>query len=67
MDDAMLIFVCLLDSRGGGGGVYRNLIPEIGGCELVSTITLVLQTNRLTKSASHTDYNFGRWTLDSIL
>ena len=62
MDDALLIFVNLLDSR-EGGGVYSNLTPEIGGCELASTITLVIQANRLTKSASHTDYNFGRSTL----
>ena len=60
MDDAMLIFVCLLDSR---GGVLQQFDTRNRWMWIVSTITLVLQTNRLTKSASHTDYNFGRWTL----
>ena len=32
---------------------YSNLTPETGGFELTSTITLVLQANRLTKCASH--------------
>ena len=53
MDDAM--FVCLLDELILGFG-YSDLTLEIGGFELASTITtitLVLQTNRLTKCASH--------------
>ena len=32
---------------------YSNLIRETGGFELASTITLVLQANRLTNCASH--------------
>ena len=32
---------------------YSNLRRETGGFELASTITLVLQANRLTKCASH--------------
>ena len=32
---------------------------ETGGLELTSTITFVLQANRLTKRASHPDAGFG--------
>ena len=35
------------------GFCYNNLTLEIGGFELASTFTLVLQVNRLTKCASH--------------
>ena len=35
---------------------YSNLRRETGGFELASTITLVLQANRLTKCASHPNY-----------
>ena len=35
---------------------YSNLRRETGGFELASTITLVLQANRLTKCASHLIY-----------
>ena len=41
-DDLILAFLC-----------YSNLRRETGGFELASTITLVLQANRLTKCASH--------------
>ena len=44
--DAML--VCLLDEL-IPGFCYSDLIWETGGFELASTITLVLQANRLTK------------------
>ena len=45
-DDAMLIFVCLLDDLILGVR-YSNFTQETGGLELISTITLVLQPNRL--------------------
>ena len=50
IDDAM--FVCLLDEL-IVGFCYSNLTLETSGFELVSTITLVSQANRLTKCASH--------------
>ena len=46
IDDAM--FVCLLDEL-ILGFCYSDLTWETGGFEFTSTITLVLQTNRLTK------------------
>ena len=48
IDDAM--FVCLLDEL-ILGFCYSNLTLETGGFELASSITLVLQANRLTKCA----------------
>ena len=42
------IFVCLLDKL-ILGFCYSDLTLETGGFELASTITLVLQANRLTK------------------
>ena len=48
--DAM--FVCLLDESLLGFS-YSDLTWETGGFELASTITLVLQANRLTKCAIH--------------
>ena len=50
IDDAM--FVCLLDEL-ILGFCHSDLTLETGGFELASTITLVIQTNRLTKCASH--------------
>ena len=50
IDDAM--FVCLLDEL-ILGFYYNNLTLKTSGFELVSTITLVLQVNRLAKCASH--------------
>ena len=50
IDDTM--FVCLLDEL-ILGFYYSDLTLKTGGFELVSTITLVLQANRLAKSASH--------------
>ena len=44
--------VCLLDEL-ILGFCYSDLTLETGGFELASTITLVLQANRLTKCASH--------------
>ena len=49
IDDAM--FVCLLDEF-ILGFCYSDLTLETGGFELASTITVVLQANRLTKCAS---------------
>ena len=50
IDDAG--FACLLD-----GSIldfcYRDLTLEISGFELASTITPILEANRLTKCASH--------------
>ena len=46
------MFVCLLDEL-ILGFCYSDLTLETGGFELASTITLVLQANRLTKCASH--------------
>ena len=51
IDDAMLIFVFLLDDL-ILGFCYNNLKQDTDGLELASTITLVLQTNRLSKCAS---------------
>ena len=48
IDDAM--FVCSLDEL-ILGICYSDLTLETGGFELASTITLVLQANRLTKCA----------------
>ena len=47
----MLIFVCLLVDL-ILGFYYSNFTQETGGLE-VTTISLVLQVNRLTKSASY--------------
>ena len=44
------MFVCLLDEL---ILCFCYLTLETGGFELASTITLVLQANRLTKCASH--------------
>ena len=52
IDDAM--FVCLLDEL-ILGFCYSDLTLETNGFELTSTIILVLQVNRLTKCASHTE------------
>ena len=46
------MFVCLLDEL-VLGFCYSDLTLETGGFELASTITLVLQANRLIKCASH--------------
>ena len=46
------MFVCLLDEL-ILDFCYSDLTLETGGFELVLTITLVLQMNRLTKCASH--------------
>ena len=46
------MFVCLLDEM-ILGFCYSDLTLETGGIELASTITPVLQANRLTKCASH--------------
>ena len=48
----MLILVCLLDEF-FLGLCYNILTGETGILELASTVTLVLQANRLTKCASH--------------
>ena len=48
----MLIFTCLLDNL-IRGFCYNNLSRKTGELELASTITLVLQANRLIKFASH--------------
>ena len=50
IDDAK--FVCLLDEL-ILGFCYSDLTWETGEFELTSTITLVLQANRLTRWASH--------------
>ena len=52
VDDAVLIVVCLLDDL-ILSFCYRDLSWETGGLKLASTITPVLQANRLTKCASH--------------
>ena len=44
------MFVCLFDEL-ILGFYYSDLKRETGGFELASTITLVLQANRLTKCA----------------
>ena len=48
IDDVMIIFVCLRDDL-ILGFCYSNLTWETGRLELTSTITLVLQANRLTR------------------
>ena len=48
IDNVMLIFVCLLDEL-ILDFYYCNLARETGGLEFASTITFVLQANRLTK------------------
>ena len=57
IDDAM--FVCLLDNL-ILGFLLQDLTRETGGFELASTITLVLQENRLTKCASHPHHQIKR-------
>ena len=52
IDDAT--FVCLLDEL-ILGICYNDLTLETREFELASTITFVLQANRLTKCASHTN------------
>ena len=49
------MFVCLLDEL-IRGFCYSDLTLETGAFELASTITLVLQANRLTKRASHPNF-----------
>ena len=49
------MFVCLLDEL-ILGLCYSELALETGGFKLASTITLVLQANRLTKCASLSIY-----------
>ena len=57
IDDVTLsFFVCLRDDLILAFFCYSNLRRETGGFELASTITLVLQANRLTKCASHLNY-----------
>ena len=53
IDDVALSFVCLRDDLILVFLCYNNLRWETGRFELVLTITLVLQVNRLTKCASH--------------
>ena len=48
----MLVFVCLFDDL-IVGFCYSNLTQKTDELELASTITLVLQANRLIKCASH--------------
>ena len=55
IDDSM--FVCLLDKL-ILGFCYSDLTLETSGFELASSITLILQANRLTKCASHLSYDF---------
>ena len=57
IDDVMLIFVCLLDNLILGFS-YSNLTQKTGGLELPSSITLVLQVNRLTKSPLSRKHRF---------
>ena len=45
-------FICLLDDL-SLGFCYSNLTWETSGFKLASTISLVLQVNRLTKCASY--------------
>ena len=52
IDDLRLSFVCLRDNL-ILAFCYKNLRQETDGFELASTITLILQANRLTKCASH--------------
>ena len=58
------MFICLLDEL-ILGFCYSDLTLETGGFELASTITLVLQANRLTKCASHP--NSGKKCIDRKL
>ena len=51
VDNVMLIFVCLLYDL-IPGFCYSNFTRKISKLELASTITAVLQANRLTKCAS---------------
>ena len=51
-----LNFVCLLVLF--IGFYYSNLIWKTGKFKQASTITLVLQANRLTKYARHSEYKF---------
>ena len=60
-DDVM--FVCLLDEL-ILGFCYSDLIWETVGCELVSTITFVLQANRLTNCPSH--HNCSKLTVETL-
>ena len=52
IDDVILVFVYLLDDL-IPGFCYSSLTRKTGRLELASTITLVLQANKLTKYASH--------------
>ena len=61
IDDAM--FVCLLDEL-ILGFCYSDFGWETGGFELGSTMTLVLQANRLTKCASHPGYGTKTWKVN---
>ena len=45
--------ICLFTWRFDSRFFYSNLTRETGGLKFASTITLVFQTNRLTKCASH--------------
>ena len=51
IDDAIMIFVCLLVDL-IQGFCYSHLTLETGGLELASTVIFVLKANRLTKCAS---------------
>ena len=54
IDDVTLSFCLFAWWFDSGFFCCSNLRPETGGFELASTITLVLQANRLTKCPSHT-------------
>ena len=58
IDDVALVFVCL---RVDLIFCYSNLELETSGYELASTITLVLQANRLTKCAMSFNKNHLNW------
>ena len=63
----MLVSVCLLDDL-ILGFCYSSLSLETGGFELItSTITLVLQVNRLTKCASHPGMYSSPFSIVSIV
>ena len=62
IDDAM--FVCLLDEL-ILGFCYSDLTLETGGFELASTITLVLQANRLT-NFHYFSYHRNQSVMDSL-
>ena len=53
------MFVCLLDEL-ILGFCYSDLTLETGGLELTSTITLILQANRLTKCGSDSGFLIGK-------